>query len=117
MTRPDHMKDDAWLDADLARLKDTALPDDDFLARLTQDALNAQPRPALASAKTPWWQQTLDIIGGWGGLSGLAATVVVGFAIGLGGPVQVDSTLADLLGGGVLGDEIMFAMEFDLEEG
>ena len=119
MTRPED-DSDAWLDADLAALKDMKLPSDAFLASLTTQALVAQPMSQARVSRPSVMRQILDTIGGWGGLSGLAMATCVGFAVGLSGPEVFDTTLGGVLDLSNLGGGSEFttsAFGWDFEEG
>ena len=113
MTRPDSDTNEAWLNTALADLQDTPVLSQAFMAQLTADALKAQPLPLVVATRQPWWQQALEAFGGWGGLSGLAAATVVGFAVGIGGPAQVDSTLFDVIGAQTFSEDVVTSLDLD----
>ena len=119
-TPPEHPQGEDWLDQELAAMRDDVLPSDAFLARLTQDALAAQPVPGITTATpVPFWRQLLDALGGWGGCGGLVAATCVGLAVGLGGVDLVDSTYDSVMGLGTPGEDNLgsgvsgFGWDFD----
>ncbi len=126
MTQPKDEQD--WLDAALADLKETAPPSEAFLARLTAEALAVQPAapgalPARAEPpKVSVLRQVLDVLGGWGGVGGLAMATCAGLAVGLANPVGLEDTMNTVLnwsiGGATAGDTFGgSAFGWDLEEG
>ncbi|WP_299705733.1 hypothetical protein [uncultured Tateyamaria sp.] len=68
-------------------------PSGDLVARVLADAELHLPAPGGRVAVTPWWQQIVRGIGGWGAVSGLVAATATGFVIGLGavGDTGVDA--------------------------
>lgn len=84
---------------------DTPLPSGDFMARIEADALAAMPvAPAGAALapRLPLWSQIVGVLGGWQGMTGLAAACAAGVWIGVSPPSAVD-TLWSLATGAELG--------------
>jgi hypothetical protein len=84
--------DDMELDAVFAAGRRHApQPSDDLLAKIEADALSEQAAfldvPMQAPRRTGL-QSLLPVFGGWLGLSGLAASVVIGIGIGVWQPVD-----------------------------
>ena len=99
MTQPDpDMLDMSDLDALLADAgTQTSDPSPAFLSRMMQDALDHQPVPQARIVKEVWWKQALAALGGWQGMSGLAAATCAGFWIGISPPEAVPTSLQTLL--------------------
>lgn len=78
------------------------VPSDDFMARLTAQALAEMPvagaRIAAPGFCPGFWQQMAAALGGWRGLSGLTAAAVVGIWVGVNPPASLG--LDDLWGNG-----------------
>lgn len=94
-------------------------PSDDLLARIEADALSEQAafleRPAPAPTRSGV-QSLLPAFGGWLGLSGLAASVVIGIGIGIWQPVDLGlgATQAEV---DTLDEPYFFSFEDALAEG
>jgi hypothetical protein len=102
MTQRDEKLDSFELDVLFDTVRSTALvPSDDFMARLTADAeaeceaiARAQWSPSqstLEENRKSWSARLLDMLGGWGGASGLVTATVAGLAIGFGAPMTVSN--------------------------
>ncbi len=119
MTNP-HQSDDALLqgffDAARAPAPD-AVPTDDFMARMLNDAFDVQDAKAPVvqpAARRPWYAALMDAVGGWPSLAGMAVAAVAGVWIGVVGP----SALADfaLTGTGEY-DSAALASDYGLASG
>ncbi len=83
-----------------ARERDTE-PAPDFMARVLEDALAAQPAPvsvAPARPRTSRLRQFLTAIGGWPAMAGLATAGVAGLWFGINPPDAVVYTAETVLG-------------------
>lgn len=118
MTRQDDKSD--WLEAALGDLRDAEPISDAFMAQLTADALAAQPFAPPEAQPLPFWRQVVDVLGGWGGLGGLAAATCAGLAIGLTTPESVEAAMQSVLtwsASDTSSDFDPVAFGWDLEEG
>lgn len=88
-----------------ARADRSAPPGEDWLARVTGDAL---AEAAVARRVAPWTPgaQLRALLGGWRGLGGLAAAGVAGLVIGLSAPDMVTRPVDGALWGGVIEDAL-----------
>jgi hypothetical protein len=113
--------DDRWVDQMLDDLARAPVPDlpDTLMARILADADAMLPPPGGRAARTPWWQQILEGVGGWTAVTGLVAAAATGFVVGLGALdgvgvtvpwMQVDDTYYDT-------DDATYAFGWDMEEG
>ncbi|MCT4558283.1 MAG: hypothetical protein N4A61_09515 [Pelagimonas sp.] len=93
------------------------VPDVDFLAQLTQDALKAQPRPRSRVAQPGLWQQFKTALGGWPGVAGLATACAVGLWIGVNPPAGISDYLLVDQSGGELGFDPMNGFDLIMMEG
>ncbi|MBP0484030.1 hypothetical protein [Sagittula salina] len=109
---------DAFFDAARA---EAPLPDGDFMARLTADALAEMPVAGVrVRGRTGLWEQLVPALGGWAGLSGLVAACAVGLWVGVNPPASLglddwwNGTGAEL---GELGVDPLSGFELALMEG
>lgn len=89
-------RDDALLETAFAPARaDPPLPAADLAARVLGLALAEQPRraggmPALPEARSDSvWRDIAALLGGWRGAGGLTMVMLAGFAVGLGGVVDL----------------------------
>lgn len=91
--------DDAILETYLdAARREAPLPTGDFLARIEAEALRLQPAPASpgkAPVRATPARRFLGGLGGWAGVSALAACVVVGLGLGFSQPTTLDVLSSD----------------------
>lgn len=73
-------------------------PSDALMSRVLADALNEQPMPT-ARQKPDRWGVFADL-GGWFGVSGLAAATCAGFLIGFSPDLGIPNTLIEMMSGG-----------------
>ncbi|WP_224815539.1 dihydroorotate dehydrogenase [Hasllibacter sp. MH4015] len=77
-------------------------PSGDLMARVLADADRVQARPAKPAhaprGRVPWWRGVIAGIGGWSAVSGITAAGIVGLAVGLYAPDEIEA----LLGGDAL---------------
>lgn len=83
------------LDAMFAAARDDApVPSGDFMARLTQQAIDEMPvAGAVVAQRRGIWAQLTEAVGGWRGMSGLMTACAVGLWIGVSAPT---GAMADL---------------------
>lgn len=77
------------------------LPRDDFMARLTAEALAEMPVAGarVADDAPGFWAQLSGALGGWGGLSGLVAACAVGIWVGVNPPTGLADEFETYRGG------------------
>jgi hypothetical protein len=97
MTVMTERKDETGLEGYFAAARETApQPGADFLARLTEAALDeqlaqaARRAPAGARAGPGLWRACRQALGGWPGLAGLAAACAAGVWLGVSPPAALD---------------------------
>lgn len=73
-------------------------PSDALMARVLSDALAAQPLPAVRQSTKNWG--VFSDLGGWFGVSGLAAATCAGFLIGFYPDIGVTNALFDYVSQG-----------------
>lgn len=93
-------------------------PSPDLLARVLADAAAVQVAAAAAQRPAAWagrrgpsWRGLLDLLGGWGGLGGLAAAGVTGLWIGVTGTGALGDASGALWGGRALAAETGFGAD------
>lgn len=93
-------KDASDLDALFAQARTaSADPSPDFMARVLEEALAAQPMAAPATVARPSrLRQFLNAVGGWPAMAGLATAGVAGLWIGVNPPDAVATTAQTYLG-------------------
>ena len=99
MSGTDRPMDDAALERLFqAARRDAALPDADFLARLTAEALAEQPRPGARaqSVSGGFLARMLEALGGWPSVAGLAAAGLAGVWICIAAPGPVGTLMQGL---------------------
>lgn len=98
-----HRNDD-MLDELFAQARaDHVTPPDDLVARVLADAASVQAGRAAAEppVRQGLWARTLDTIGGWPAVGGLATAGLVGLWIGVAPPDAVEDFAAPYLGDAV----------------
>ncbi len=99
MTHDKHTADDQALDALLDSLAQSeTAPSDALLGRVLGDAYDMQPESAASTppqADPP--VRLVNVLGGWLGMCGLAAAVLVGFWIGFNPPDVFQDVLPEAL--------------------
>lgn len=98
----------------------SADPSPDFMARVLEDALAAQPVAAAVSRpRTSRLRQFLNAIGGWPAVAGLATAGVAGLWIGVNPPNAIATTAENFLGtdSDLYLVDLMPGYDFNLAEG
>jgi len=121
MTMNDFRSDDDFdLDAVFkAAQRQAPKPTVDLLARIEADALSAQEEIQKARAAIPrrsGFRGLLPAFGGWLGMAGLAASVVIGIGIGFWQPVDLGLGTSQA-GADVLEEPFFLSFEDALAEG
>lgn len=70
---------------------------DGLMAAVLRDAVDVQRAVRLAPQQS-LWEMILTMIGGWPGVSGLAAAGITGIWIGIAPPIGLEYVAADLIG-------------------
>ncbi|WP_319826371.1 dihydroorotate dehydrogenase [Thalassovita sp.] len=123
MADMDKQTGDIDLDALFAQARGRdADPSPDFMARVLEDALAAQPAPTPVAQTRPRssrLRQFLNAVGGWPAMAGLATAGVAGLWFGINPPEAVATTAETMLG--VESDlylvDLMPGYEFAMAEG
>lgn len=106
------------LDGLLAQAAETR-PDvpDDLMAAVLRDAVDVQRAERMAP-QLGLWDTILNVVGGWPGVSGLAAAGITGIWIGVAPPIGLEFVAADLFGStqdvDLFGGDTL--SQFDVEE-
>jgi len=79
-----------------ARTPDAA--SDDLMARVLADADATMLREPSLPTHRSWWQDMLQIVGGWPAMGSVAAAGVAGLWVGLAPPATIETWVAELLG-------------------
>jgi len=87
------------------------------MARMTAQALEAQPVPQAAVVAEPWWRQMVQALGGWPGAAGLAAACAAGVWIGVNPPAAVEGLLGSDLLLGATGIDPLSGFDLTMLEG
>lgn len=98
-----------------AARQDAPQPTGDFMARMMQDALDAQPVPAIAPE--PWWRQLMPALGGWPGAAGLLAACAAGVWIGVSPPASFEGLLGGDISLGTTGIDPLSGFDLTMLEG
>ncbi|MGR3368420.1 MAG: hypothetical protein ACU0CC_20955 [Sagittula sp.] len=93
------------------------VPDGDFMARLTADALAEMPVPAARAPSPGFWMQVRSALGGWAGMTGLAAACAAGIWIGVNPPATLDAYWGDSTNLGEVGVDPLSGFELAMLEG
>lgn len=97
------------------------VPDGDFMARLTADALAEMPVPGARVAPQGGgpglWDQVRGALGGWIGMTGLAAACAAGIWIGVNPPATLDAFWGGSADLGEMGVDPLSGFELAMMEG